>query len=193
MNAVPYVTGIASRNSSAASPIRSCSAARLSVAASDTASPCSKCAFVFDHSSRTIRALFELHAVDAGRARVAERERVQQVEPIGGPDRAHEPRDRRLVVEISPCRGIGQQQVVVHQPDERLVPSSSRPMRSATSRAVAAPTSEWSPGRPLPMSWSSALSSSTWHGPGGDVTSTPAPSGSVGSSSATHSATASSE
>ena len=54
----------------------------------------------------------------AGRSRVRERERVEQVEPLGVADGAGEAGDRDLIVEVTPGAGVGQQEVVLDEPDQ---------------------------------------------------------------------------
>ena len=69
--------------------------------------------------------------------------------------------DRRGVVEVAPGRGLDQQQVVAHeQRDRRDVLRRRARAGSRPSSASGTPASLWSPGAPLPMSCSSAATSS---------------------------------
>ena len=72
------------------------------------------------NSSRTSAAFVGAPRRRTGRARIADRERVQQVEPLGVTDGAAEPGDRALVGQVAARRGVGEQQVVAHEPRQQL-------------------------------------------------------------------------
>ena len=148
--------------------------------------PRSSSVSVSKNSCRTSAAFGRFHAARTGRPRVADGERVQQIEALGVVHRAAEAHDRVLVAEVAPGGGVGEQQVVLR----RATPAPRRRGRRARCAcrpdgAISAPASEWSPGRPLPMSWSSAPSRRS----SGRVRRATSPSKPSSSRTAAHSAT----
>jgi hypothetical protein len=85
---------------------------------------------------------------------------VQQLEHLGGADRVGDGARGRGVGEVAPRGDVGQQQVVLDEGDEHVDVLGRQPSRGASSATTAMPVTVWSPGRPLPMSCSSAPSSS---------------------------------
>ena len=99
----------------------------------------------------------------AGGRAVGLGEGVQQLQDGGvGADRRRRP--GRSVAGSSMSRRVavaGQQQVVAHQRGRASRrPAARTPSASAIAAAIGSPTSLWSPGQPLPMSCSSAATSS---------------------------------
>ena len=96
----------------------------------------------------------------AGGQRVGLGQGVQQLQQDGvAAERLDDPRDGGVVLDVTARGGVRQQQVVPDGGGQQRTSLGHSPSRSPIWVASAAPTSEWSASRPLPMSCSNAPSS----------------------------------